>query len=157
MSHAAAAFYVTLFWGGAMTGRFIGSAIMRKVAPALVLLGVSIGAAGLLGATMSTHGWVALWAIVLVGLMNSIMFPTIFTLAIEGLGALTARGSALLIMAIVGGALVPLLQGVVADLLGLRISFFVPTLCYLYVLGFALYCWRRPAGRSEGMILQEAV
>jgi FHS family L-fucose permease-like MFS transporter len=75
--------------------------------------------------------------------MNSIMFPTIFSLAIEGLGKLTAQGSALLIMAIVGGAVVPLLQGVLADHLGLRIAFLLPLACYLYILVFALQC-RRP-------------
>jgi FHS family L-fucose permease-like MFS transporter len=158
MSHAAAAFYVTLFWGGAMTGRFLGSAIMRKVAPAIVLASVSVGAAALLAVTMGTSGWIALWAIVFVGLMNSIMFPTIFTLAIEGLGTLTARGSALLIMAIVGGALIPLLQGIIADAHGLSISFLVPMLCYVYVLGFAAHCMRRPVvGGVEGPVIQEAV
>jgi FHS family L-fucose permease-like MFS transporter len=92
---------------------------------------------------MLASGHAALWAIVLVGLMNSIMFPTIFSLAIEGLGSLTARGSALLIMAIVGGALVPFAQGVLADHLGLRIAFMLPLACYLYILFFAVQC-RRP-------------
>lgn len=148
MSHAAASFYVTLFWGGAMTGRFIGSGLMRKVSPALMLGCVALGAAFLLTTSISASGQLALWAIVLVGLMNSIMFPTIFTLSIEGLGALTAEGAALLIMAIVGGAIVPVAQGFVADRFGLRVGFILPALCYLYVLLFALLCHRE--NRSSG-------
>jgi FHS family L-fucose permease-like MFS transporter len=94
---------------------------------------------------LSSSGWAALWAVILVGLMNSIMFPTIFTLAIEGLGELTARGSALLVMAIVGGAIIPLLQGLIADSHGLANSFAVPLLCYVYIAAFAAHCRRHPA------------
>ncbi len=143
MSHAAASSYVSLFWGGAMLGRFAGSGVMRLVPATSVLAAVALGAIALLAITMLASGHAALWAIVLVGLMNSIMFPTIFSLAIEGLGSLTARGSALLIMAIVGGALVPFAQGVLADHLGLRIAFMLPLACYLYILFFAVQC-RRP-------------
>jgi FHS family L-fucose permease-like MFS transporter len=146
MSHAAASSYVSLFWGGAMLGRFAGSFIMRRIPAASVLAAVALGAMLLLVTTMLTSGHTALWAIVLVGLMNAIMFPTIFSLAIEGLGDLTAQGSALLIMAIVGGAVIPLLQGILADHFGLRIAFILPVLCYLYILSFALHC-RRPAAR----------
>jgi FHS family L-fucose permease-like MFS transporter len=148
MSHAAAASYVSVFWGGAMLGRFVGSGVMRRVPAASVLAAVAIGAMALLATTMLASGYVALWAIVLVGLMNSIMFPTIFSLAIEGLGKLTAQGSALLIMAIVGGALVPLLQGVLSDHLGLRIAFMLPLACYLYILFFAGHCRRPVAGAA---------
>ncbi|TCP96387.1 FHS family L-fucose permease-like MFS transporter [Sphingomonas sp. PP-F2F-A104-K0414] len=145
MSHAAASFYVTLFWGGAMLGRFAGAAVMRRVPAASVLAAVSVGAIALLALTMSTTGEIALWAIVSVGLMNAIMFPTIFTLAIQGLEKLTAQGSALLIMAIVGGALVPVLQGLAADAYGLRLAFCLPLACYAYVLTFAIYCRRTQA------------
>lgn len=144
MSQADAAFYVTLFWSGAMIGRFLGSAIMRTIAPATLLTINALGAAALLVVSIATTGHVAMWAIILVGLMNSIMFPTIFTLAIEGLGHLTQRGSGLLIMAIVGGALVPLMQAGVADAYGIRIAFLIPAACYLYVLYFAHAC--RPGG-----------
>lgn len=140
MSHANAAFYVSLFWGGAMVGRFVGAGVMRRVSPAIVLATVAAGACLLLTTSILSSGWVALWAMVLIGLMNSIMFPTIFTLAIEGLGALTARGSALLIMAIVGGAIVPVFQGFLADTFGLRIAFIAPIACYLYILFFAIRC-----------------
>jgi FHS family L-fucose permease-like MFS transporter len=129
MTHAQASFYVTLFWSGAMTGP-----------PAALLAWHSLGAIVLVLLSVAMSGKVALWSIVLVGLMNSIMFPTIFTLAVEGLGQLTQRGSGLLIMAIVGGAVVPLVQAAIADVYGLRIAFLVPTLCYVYVLYFAKRC-----------------
>ncbi|WP_404478450.1 hypothetical protein [Novosphingobium sp. BL-52-GroH] len=151
ISHADAAIYVTLFWGRAMTGRFIGAGVMREIAPARVLAVVAIGAGALLATTILTTGWVALWSVVLVGLMNSIMFPTIFTLAIEGLGKLTARGSALLIMAIAGGALLPVLQGVVADRFGIRIAFVLPLLSYVCVLHFARLCGRFPVGAARAV------
>lgn len=144
MTHANASFYVTLFWSGAMAGRFAGSAIMRFVSPALMLALQSVAAMLLILTSIATTGQIAVWAIIVVGLMNSIMFPTIFTLAIEGLGNLTQRGSGLLIMAIVGGALVPLLQAVVADDYGIRLAFLIPAVCYLYILEFARAC-RRPA------------
>jgi len=140
MSHAAAASYVSLFWGGAMLGRFAGSGLMRRVPAPSVLACVALGAIALLATSMLAAGHIALWAVVLVGLMNAIMFPTIFSLSIAGLGKLTAQGSALLIMAIVGGAVVPLLQGILADHLGLRLAFVLPVLCYLYILFFAVRC-----------------
>jgi FHS family L-fucose permease-like MFS transporter len=146
MSHAAASAFVSLFWGGAMLGRFAGSGVMRFLPAPSVLAAVALGAVALLATTMLTAGHVALWAVVLVGCMNSIMFPTIFSLAIDGLGNLTARGSALLIMAIVGGAVVPLLQGVCADHFGLRSAFLLPLGCYVYVLFFAGLCRRGDKG-----------
>jgi FHS family L-fucose permease-like MFS transporter len=148
MTHADAAFYVTLFWTGAMVGRFLGVGIMRVVPPWALLGFNAIAAAALILLSIATTGQVALWAIVAVGLMNSIMFPTIFTLAIEGLGHLTQRGSGLLIMAIVGGALVPLLQAAIADSAGLLISFLVPVACYAYVIFFAWTC-RRPVANTD--------
>jgi FHS family L-fucose permease-like MFS transporter len=144
MSHAQASFYVTLFWSGAMSGRFIGSALMRIVSPWLLLAAQSVGAALLILVSISANGMVAVWSIVLVGLMNSIMFPTIFTLAIEGLGHLTQRGSGLLIMAIVGGAIVPLIQAMIADAYGIGPAFLIAASCYGYVFYFAFGC-RQPA------------
>ena len=155
MTHSEAAFYVSLFWGGAMTGRFLGAGLMRRLLPSIILASAAVGGALLLGTTILSTGWLALWAVILVGLMNSIMFPTIFTLSIEGLGERTARASAYLIMAIVGGALVPLLQGVVADRIGLAASFAVPLLCYFYVAAFALHCLRHPVanpGDAQGVV-----
>jgi FHS family L-fucose permease-like MFS transporter len=138
MSHEAAAKYVSYFWFGAMAGRFIGAGLMRKIEPGLLLGLVTAGALVLICTSIMTGGQVALWSIVLVGLCNSIMFPTIFTLSIEGLGPLTGRGSGLLIMAIAGGGLLPLIQGFLADHIGLRLSFIAPAACYLYLLFFAL-------------------
>lgn len=149
MTHSAAAFYVSLFWGGAMIGRFLGAGLMRRIQPSLILGLAAIGAVLLLTTTIISSGWLALWAVVLVGLMNSTMFPTIFTLSIEGLGERTARGSAYLIMAIVGGALIPLLQGVVADIVSLPASLIVPLLCYFYVAGFAYHCQQNAVAQRD--------
>ncbi|HET8611484.1 MAG TPA: sugar MFS transporter [Sphingomonas sp.] len=141
-SHATGAYYVSVFWGLAMLGRLLGSAAMRRISPALVLGGVVVAGSLLLSTSIASGGWLALGTIVMLGFTNSIMFPTVFTLSIEGLGALTARGSALLIMAIVGAAVVPMAQGIAADAYGVRASFLVPLLCYAYVLFFAIYCHR---------------
>jgi FHS family L-fucose permease-like MFS transporter len=93
----------------------------------------------LLATTMSSHGDVAMWSVLAIGLFNSIMFPTIFTTAIEGLGPMTSKASSLLIMAIVGGALVPLAQGALADRIGIQHAFVLPLACYAYI---AWYAWR---------------
>jgi len=148
MSHADAAFYVSLFWGGAMLGRFAGAWIMRKLQPAALLGAMAVAACALIALSIGGRGYFALWTIVLVGLTNSIMFPTIFSLAIGGLGHLTQRGSGLLIMAIIGGALLPMSQAVLADRFGLRIALALPTLCYLYILYFARYCHRHPIAEA---------
>jgi FHS family L-fucose permease-like MFS transporter len=133
-----AAKYLSFFWGGAMCGRFIGSAVLQKV-PTRVALGFNaIVAACLVCLSMLTFGHLAMWTLLVVGFFNSIMFPSIFTLGIEGLGPLTGEASGLLIMAIVGGAIVPELQGLLADRVGLHHAFVLPVLCYLYILFFAI-------------------
>jgi MFS transporter, FHS family, L-fucose permease len=144
MTPAHAAGYLTYFWMGLMLGRFAGAWLMRYIRPATLLAGVGAGAFVLLAATMLTTGQVAMWTIILVGLCNSIMFPTIFTLAIEGLGPLTEKGSGLLVMAICGGAVLPEIMGVVADHFGLKYAFIAPALCYVFILYFALYVRARP-------------
>ncbi|HEY5802031.1 MAG TPA: sugar MFS transporter [Burkholderiaceae bacterium] len=144
---AAAAFYVTLYWGGAMVGRFIGAALLRQADPRKVLGACAVAATLLLAVTMGTDGSIAVWAVVAIGLFNSVMFPNIFTFGIEGMGALTGKASSLLIMAIVGGAVVPLLQGVLADSMGVQLSFVLPLLCYLYI---AYYGYR--GSRVEGAV-----
>lgn len=149
MTHAAAAFYVTLFWSAAMVGRFAGSAVMRHVQPGTLLAINASCASALILLSILTTGSAALWSIILVGLMNSIMFPTIFALAIGGLGHLTQRGSGLLVMAIVGGALIPLFQAFVADSYGLRIAFLIPAACYLYIFYFARACRRTESYREQ--------
>jgi FHS family L-fucose permease-like MFS transporter len=127
---------VTYYWGGAMVGRFIGFAVMRVVAPGKVLaFNAAMVIVLVLVAILST-GTTAMWAILAVGLFNSIMFPTIFSMAIHRLGPLTGEGSGVLCMAIVGGAIVPVVMGAVADRVGLQASFVVPMLCYVFILYF---------------------
>ena len=138
LSHANAAMYVTYYWGGAMVGRFIGAAVMRRVSPGLTLaFNSGLAIALVLFATFG-HGRAAMWALLLVGLCNSIMFPTIFSMALHRLGPLTGQGSGVLCMAIVGGAIVPFVQGVLADAMGVQLSFLVPAACYAFVLYFGM-------------------
>jgi len=137
LTELVAARYVTYYWFGAMVGRFVGSAILRKVRTG-TLLGICAAAAALLVCTtMATTGAVAVWSVILVGLFNSIMFPSIFTLGIARLGPLTGDGSGLLIMAIVGGAILPVVQGAIADRIGIHHAFVLPVVCYLYIVYYA--------------------
>jgi len=137
ISESQAARYLSAYWFCAMVGRFIGSAILRKVRTGQLLGIAALVACALVCVSMLTTGQVALWSILLVGLFNSVMFPSIFTLGIAELGPRTGDGSGLLIMAIVGGALVPLGVGVLADRIGLQHSFILPAICYLYIVYYA--------------------
>src|SRR4029077_3134709 len=119
MSEMMAAKYVAYYWGGAMIGRFIGSALLQKIKTGTLLGICGLTAATLVCITMLTTGTVAMWSVILVGLFNSIMFPSIFTLGIARLGPLTGDGSGLMIMAIVGGAILPVVQGAIADRIGI--------------------------------------
>ena len=138
LSAITAAWYVSFYWGGAMIGRFIGSALARQMNPRRLLTLCAIVAAALVTASMVLGGHTAMWTILAVGFFNSIMFPTIFTLGEAELGALTGSGSGILNMAIVGGAVLPVLQGLIADHIGLHHAFILPVLCYLYILFYAL-------------------
>jgi FHS family L-fucose permease-like MFS transporter len=138
LAHADAAFYVGYYWGGAMVGRFIGAIVMRRVSPGLALaFNAALSIALVLFAAFG-HGHAAMWALLAVGLCNSIMFPTIFSMALHRLGPQTGQGSGVLCMAIVGGAIVPFVQGGVADALGLQPSFLIPAACYAFILYFGL-------------------
>ncbi|MEN9890683.1 MAG: hypothetical protein RLY78_978 [Pseudomonadota bacterium] len=143
--------WLSLYWGAAMVGRFIGSALMRKVSAAKVLAAAGLVNATLIAVAIAVSGPVAMWSLLAVGLFNSIMFPTLFALAIEGLGALTSRGSGLLCMAIVGGAIVPLAQAMLADHWGLLPSFIVPLVCYLYIAHYGGW-GHKPVGPAVGEI-----
>jgi MFS transporter, FHS family, L-fucose permease len=144
MTHEQAGTYTVFYWGGAMTGRFIGAWLLRWISPGRLLAAVSIGALALAGIAITSSGHLAMWCLIGVGLCHSIMFPTIFTLGIRGLGPLTEEGSGLLIMAIAGGALAEL-QGKLADHIGLQLSYLLPWACYLFILFYALWgC--RPMG-----------
>lgn len=134
-----AAKYVSLYWGGAMVGRFAGAIVMRDIRPGKVLAFNGLAASVLVVASMMGSGSVAMWAILAVGLFNSIMFPTLFSLAVDGLGKHTGQGSGILCAAIVGGAFVPVAQGLFADRIGIQPAFFIPALCYLYI---AYYGWK---------------
>ncbi|MCH1930814.1 sugar MFS transporter [Shewanella acanthi] len=138
MVESEAAHYIAFYWGGAMVGRFIGAAVMQKIDAGKVLGFNAAMAAILVLVAISTEGMVSMWAILAVGLFNSIMFPTIFSLALKNLGPATAQGSGILCLAIVGGAVVPLLQGLLADSIGLSSSFILPVLCYGYILFYGL-------------------
>jgi FHS family L-fucose permease-like MFS transporter len=132
-----AAKFVSYYWGGAMVGRFIGSAILQKVRTGTVLGIAALVASLLVCVSMLTFGGVAMWSIILVGFFNSVMFPSIFTLGIAELGPLTGDGSGFLIMAIVGGAILPVIQGAMADRIGIHHAFILPVVCYLYIAYYA--------------------
>jgi FHS family L-fucose permease-like MFS transporter len=137
-THAAAATFVSFYWGGAMAGRIIGSVALLKVKAQHALLAVASVAALMVLITIFGHGPVAKWAIVSCGLFNSVMWPCIFPLAVKGLGKFTSQGSGILITMVVGGAVVPVLQGFLADKFGYQPSFIMVLLCYAYLVFFAL-------------------
>ena len=149
-SEQEATHYVSAYWTMAMIGRFAGSALLARFSPSRLLAIFALVNVGLLTLTMMTSGNVALYSVVAIGLFNSIMFPTIFALSIERLGPLTSKGSSLLIMAIVGGAVVPYLQGVLADHIGVQASFILPLLCYGYIIFYGLVGARAPAAGTQG-------
>jgi MFS transporter, FHS family, L-fucose permease len=130
---------VPLYWGGAMVGRFIGAVVLRVFSPGKVLAAVAAAAIGLLLVSANAAGAWSGWSLLAIGLCNSIMFPTIFSLACEGLGPRAAEGSGIICVCIVGGAVVPLITGHAADWVGLRAALYVPVGCYAGILSFGLY------------------
>ncbi|MEO6718074.1 MAG: sugar MFS transporter [Novosphingobium sp.] len=138
LTHEQAGRYLTFLWGLMMVGRFAGAFLMRSIPAERVLAAFSIGAFVVMLLAVFTHGPVAMWALILVGLFHSIMFPTIFTLSIKGLGPLTEEGSGLMIMAIAGGALV-VVQGWLADAVGLQNSFWLTAACEVFILVYAVW------------------
>ena len=138
LSPRSAAAYVSFYWGGAMVGRFLGAPLLRRFRPGYLLGICAICAAALVIASMLSSGVAAMWAMLAVGFFNSIMFPTIFSLGVAELGSLTGNGSGLLNMAIVGGAIMPVIQGVIADRIGIHHAFFLPAICYLYILFYGV-------------------
>jgi FHS family L-fucose permease-like MFS transporter len=144
LGEQAAGKLIPLYWGGALAGRFIGSAVLRVVSPGKVLAFNALGAVALILLSANTTGVVSGYALLAIGLMNSIMFPTIFSLASEGLGPRAADGSGVICMAIVGGAVIPPLTGQLADMSGsLSFALVVPALCYLAIASYGAYA-RRP-------------
>ncbi|GGF21725.1 sugar MFS transporter [Hymenobacter cavernae] len=140
---AIGAILVSSYWFGSMIGRIVGIPLLRRFDDRRMLIGVCAAGTALVLASVLTHGESALWLVVLCGLCNSIMWPVIFPLAIKGLGVFTKQGSSYLIMAIVGGAIIPLLMGWVAtNGGGLRVAFILPALCYAYLLYYAVSGYR---------------
>jgi len=138
LSEADAAHYVSYFWGGAMIGRFVGSLIMRHIDDGKALAFNAAVVIILLVITVLSTGHVAMWSVLAIGLFNSIMFPTIFSLALHGLGKYTSQGSGILCLAIVGGAILPMIQGGLADTIGIHLAFLMPIICYVYIAFYGL-------------------
>lgn len=141
--------HVPYYWGGAMIGRFIGAYLLSLYSPGKVLATAASTVIALLLVAAIGHGAVSGWALLAIGLFNSIMFPTIFSLACEGLGRRTHEGSGIICVAIVGGAVVPLLLGGMADQAGLRAALVVPAVCYAGILAYGIYS-RRPWSDHAG-------
>ena len=141
---------IPFYWGGALVGRFIGSALLRVFSPGKVLAANAVGAIALILISANTNGAVAGYSLLLIGLMNSIMFPTIFSLACEGLGPRTADGSGVICMAIVGGAVIPPLTGTLADLSGsLAMALALPALCYAIIAAFGVFASKPPSANQQ--------
>lgn len=135
---------ISLYWGGALVGRFIGSGLLRMVSPGLLLATAASGAIALIAISANSTGAVAGYTLLAVGLMNSIMFPTIFSLACEKLGPRAADGSGIINVAIAGGAVIPAIYGALADTVGLAAALTLPAMCYAIILNFGIFA-RRPA------------
>jgi FHS family L-fucose permease-like MFS transporter len=151
LSTNTAAHYVAIYWGGAMVGRFIGAGVLQRVKTGQAVGVVALVACLLTAISILSFGSVAVWTILLVGLFNSIMFPSIFTLGIAGLGPLTGKGSGLLVTGIVGGALIPLAEGKAADMIGLHHAFIIPAICYIYIAYYGFF-GSRPTGRQAKLV-----
>jgi MFS transporter, FHS family, L-fucose permease len=143
LSEKTAANLVPFYWGGAMVGRFIGSGVLRRISAGKVLAAAAVVACLLVVVTMMSSGHLAIGSVIAVGLFNSIMFPSIFTLGLAGLGELTSKGSSLMVAAIVGGALIPLAEGHLADRIGVQHAFIIPAVCYIYIAVFGIIASRR--------------
>ncbi len=146
-----AATYIPLYWGGLMIGRFVGAAILQKVSAQKVLLISALASVLLLTITILSTGYVAMWSMLAVGLFNSIMWSNIFALSIDGLGKYTIKASGILVMAPVGGAIFPMLQGVLADMpaIGLHMSYILPLLCYSFIIYYAVSGYKAIPGELE--------
>ncbi len=148
LSPQVAAGYVSFYWGGAMIGRFIGAGLLQRVKTRYLLAVCAIGSATLVTVSIFAGGHLAMWSMIAVGFFNSIMFPSIFTLGVAELGPLTAIGSGLMNMAIVGGAIIPVIQGAIADRIGIQEAFILPVICYLYIVFYAVRGSRPNSERS---------
>jgi FHS family L-fucose permease-like MFS transporter len=151
LSAATASKYVALYWGGAMVGRFIGVGALRRIPTGRAVGFCAIVACLLVAISMLTEGHFAMWSMLLVGLFNSIMFPSIFTLGIAHMGPLTGKASGLLVQAIVGGAIIPVIQGAIADKIGIHHCFILPLLCYMFIIYYG-FIGSRPTGATMDLV-----
>jgi FHS family L-fucose permease-like MFS transporter len=151
LSQEAAGKHIPLYWGGALVGRFIGAWVLRLLSPGKVLAFAATAVITLLAISANSHGAVSGWALLAIGLFNSIMFPTIFSLACEGLGKRAAEGSGVICVAIVGGAVIPPLTGTVADLTTLSFALLVPAVCYVVIVAYGVYA-RRPRAATAAAL-----
>ncbi|BDD90597.1 MFS transporter [Pandoraea sp. NE5] len=142
VDHGQASRYLALYWGGAMAGRFVGAWLLRKVSPGRLLSLCALYNVVLILTSFALPASFAMWSLLACGLGNAIMFPTIFSLSVGGLGARVSEGGGLICMAIVGGAVLPYLQGALADGIGIGLSFLVPAVAYCYIAGFGAWCVR---------------
>ncbi|MBN9092246.1 MAG: glucose/galactose MFS transporter, partial [Pandoraea pnomenusa] len=154
--HAHASRYLPFYWGGAMVGRFVGAWLLRRVSPGKMLSVCALYNLTLIVASLAVPASLGMWLLLACGLGNAIMFPTIFSLSVGGLGARVSEGGGLICMAIVGGAVLPYLQGMLADAAGLMLSFLVPAAAYLYIAGFGAWSARAmvptdPARHQPGL------
>lgn len=150
MEESEAAQFIAYYWGGAMVGRFIGAVVMQHIAAGKVLAFNAVMVIVLIGIAISFDGAIAMWSIIAVGLFNSIMFPTIFSLAIQDLGDATSNAAGVLCLAIVGGAIVPLMQGVLADAIGVQLAFMLPAVCYVFIAYYGVSGSKPTAVSQEG-------
>jgi MFS transporter, FHS family, L-fucose permease len=155
MTARLAAYYLLGHQIGFMTGRFTGSAAMKRIAPPRLLSAFTIGCLVCVLVALLTSGIIPVWAVVLIGFFHSIMFPTIFALSIKDLGPLTKRGSSLLVMAIIGGAIFPAIMGRISDATNIQTAFVVPLFCYVYILYFALSGYKPASALREAAIAVE--
>ena len=154
LRESTAANFLMVYWGGAMLGRFLGSAVLQKIRTGPVLGTAGVTACVLVILSILSNGHLALGALLLVGFCNSIMFPSIFTLGIQDLGPLTSKGSSLLIAAILGGAIIPEITGALADKIGLHTAFIVPAICYVYIAAFGIAAIKRPAAHNTPLMVE---
>jgi FHS family L-fucose permease-like MFS transporter len=134
--------YVAFYWGGMLAGRLLGSVLLRLLRPSYVLSCCAVSAITLIAVSIASTGPVAVWSMVAVGLCNAVMFATIFSLAINGVGGYTMKASGLLSTAIVGGAIIPFIQGVIKDHYNWQWAFIMPAICYLYILFYGVNGYR---------------
>ena len=156
MTARIAAYYLLGHQIGFMAGRFTGSAMMKRIAAARLLSAFAFGCLVCIIIALTTSGIAPVWAVVVIGFFHSIMFPTIFALSIKNLGPLTKRGSSLLVMSIIGGAIFPAIMGRISDASNIQTAFVIPLICYVYILYFAVSGYKPAVTANAAAVTIEA-